>query len=198
LKDPSGFRPIYTAGEETSEMRKASLDTMSNVNMNNYQHPKAEATSKNSNSKFNVGKSVVRGTKSGGVNSIGSTVAGRLIKGKRVYVEYGGGLGQYSNQFTKGAKFGKGTIGVVGTVGFTAWDAGYSISRGEYVGAGIDVASGAAGFGVGYGLGILGGFALFAGAPVVLVGGAVFGTTVGVGIFIDWGAGEIKDSYYGR
>ncbi|MGH4120260.1 RHS repeat-associated core domain-containing protein [Clostridium sp.] len=36
LKDPSGFRPIYTAGVETSEMRKASLDTMSNVNMNRY------------------------------------------------------------------------------------------------------------------------------------------------------------------
>ena len=38
LKDPSGFRPIYTAGEETDAMREASLATMSKTNINNYQN----------------------------------------------------------------------------------------------------------------------------------------------------------------
>lgn len=38
MKDPSGFRPIYTAGVETDAMRAASLATMSKTNMNNYQN----------------------------------------------------------------------------------------------------------------------------------------------------------------
>ncbi|MGH4120258.1 RHS repeat-associated core domain-containing protein [Clostridium sp.] len=52
LKDPSGFRPIYTAGVETDDMREASLATMSKVNMSNYQkkhNVKAKPKAKNYN-----------------------------------------------------------------------------------------------------------------------------------------------------
>ncbi|EQB89005.1 hypothetical protein J2Z44_004132 [Clostridium punense] len=38
---------------------------------------------------------------------------------------------------------------MAGTVGFALWDSGKSINDGEYVGAGIDILSAAAGFGAG-------------------------------------------------
>jgi hypothetical protein len=196
LKDPSGFRPIYTAGEETSEMRKASLDTMSNVNMNNYQH----AASKNP--PVNYKKSASKGTKSGVVNSVGGYIASNVIKEKMVYKEYGTlTLGKYTSNLSKGVKFSKRSLGIAGSIGFTVWDTGDSLLNEEYVGAGIDIATGSAGTLMGCLVG-LGTAALVTASTPIWLAGAIgvggFAVTIQLGVYIDEFATFRKNLYYGR
>ena len=92
----------------------------------------------------------------------------------------------------------KKSLGVVGTVGFATWDVGHDLIKGEYVSAGIDFASSIVGALIGVGIGALGGIAVTAGAPVLLIGGIVFGASVGVGVLIDRYKTSKKDEYYGR
>jgi RHS repeat-associated protein len=195
MSDPNGFRPIYTEGEETDEMLKASLAVMATAASNNA----SNSTITNGSSSFRYKDSAIKGTKSGTIDKIGEVAGGTFIKEKNVWKNYGAkGLGGYASNLGKGAKFGKKTLGIAGTIGFTAWDAGNSVLNGEYVGAGIDILSGILGFGAGVLIGVGSAALITAGAPAVLMGGLGFGVCVGAGVFIDWVATGTKDKYYGR
>lgn len=77
--------------------------------------------------------------------------------------------------------------GLVGTIGFTGYDAFESWGKGERVGAGIDIVSGVAGVGLGAGLAVMG-------------FGAVTIFTVGVASSygFDYLADKGKNFYYKR
>jgi hypothetical protein len=76
---------------------------------------------------------------------------------------------------------------MAGTVGFTGWDVGCDIGKGEYYSAGVDVVSS--------GLCVLVGVGLSAfGAPVVL--GIFIG--IGVSLVSDRIATKVKNEHYGR
>ena len=197
MSDKSGYRPIEVVNlnEETKEMRKASLAIMSNNSRNNT----STITLNNSSSAFSYKESAFKGTISSSVDEIRGVIAGTLIKGKKVWRDLGTlGLGKYEVSFSNGAKFSKSTIGLAGTIGFTAWDVVNSLADGEYFGAGIDVVSAAVGFGAGYLIGLGGAALVTAGAPALLIGAVGFGVGVGAGVVIDKISSGIKDTYYGR
>ena len=142
--------------------------------------------------------STKRSIKTEAIDRAGGYVASRIIKEKKVYKYIGiYGIGKYVSNLRKFAKFGKKDLGMIGTIGLTACDVGRSVINGEYVGAGIDILSAAAGV-VGFGVGLVTTAAVTAGVPALLMAGIGFGACVGGGMFLDRVSSEIKDKYYGR
>lgn len=143
-----------------------------------------------------------KGSISGTVDSVGGYIAKKAIKETRVYVESGIlTIGRYESSLSTIGKCEKKALGIAGTIGFTTWDAGHSLYKGEYVGAGIDVLSGLAGYGAGFLIG-LGTAALITASTPILLAGAIgiagFALSVGAGVVIDKIASSAKDKYYGR
>uniref|UniRef100_UPI0013689FA8 RHS repeat-associated core domain-containing protein n=1 Tax=Clostridium sp. C8-1-8 TaxID=2698831 RepID=UPI0013689FA8 len=183
MDDNDGYRPNYICndGGEIGVAGDSIGSTFSKISNNTGTIIK----------KFDYKSSAIKGTKSGIIDKVGEIGSATLIKGKKVYEELGTcTLGKYVSKFSGPAKFGKKALGLVGTIGFTTWDVGHDLIKGEYVSAGIDFASGI--------VGALGGMAVTAGAPVLLIGGIVFGASVGVGVLIDRYTTSKKDEYYGR
>jgi len=195
MSDPNGFRPIYTVGEETDDMREASITVMATAARNNALNSRII----NGSSSFSYKDSATKGTKSGVLDKVGEVASGALIKEKKVWRSLGTlTLGKYVSNLGKSAKFVKKSLGIAGTIGFTSWDAGKSLVMGEYVGAGIDLISAAGGVGTGILIGLGGAALVTAGAPVLLAGALGFGVGVGAGVVIDKISSGIKNEYYGR
>jgi len=141
------------------------------------------------NSGFSYVKSGIIGAISGSVDEVGNSVAKVLIKGKKVWKDLNYlTMGKYVTEYSKGATIAMKGIGAVGTIGFTAWNVKSSLSKGEYVGAVIDI-------------GFLTGLLITASTPVLLAGAITVGgaaLVIGAGVYIDKKATDLKNYYYGR
>ncbi|MGH4120262.1 RHS repeat-associated core domain-containing protein [Clostridium sp.] len=177
LKDPSGFRPIYTAGVETSEMRKASLATMSKVNMYNYQHRSSNPSIK---SKIvNVVKSVSATGSEGGASLILSKVPNAIpIAANRAARRLAERTGQSLPAIPiKGASALRGLgkiekVGLVGVAftGYSVWSNYNMYNDDEALGrSGIDVIVSTIVIGIGF---------------ITPVGWAAVGITMGAGLIL--------------
>jgi RHS repeat-associated protein len=161
--------------------------------------PVLSGSSGSSGGGFNYQASIQKGVKSGSLDVMIARDIGSQIKPKKVWKDIGTlGLGKYVDEFSAGAKGGKKALGVAGTVGFTLWDAGSSALKGEYVGAGIDIAAGATSAGTGILIGIGVAAAVTAGAPALLIAAIGYGVGFFAGVAIDKYATRKKDEYYGR
>ena len=148
---------------------------------------------------FSYKNSIIKGAGSGMADSAGGYLASKALKEKIVEKSYGTlALSEFTSSLGKGAKFKKKALGLVGSIGFTAWDAGNSIIKGEYAGAVIDILSGAAGFGAGFLVGLITATAVTAGAPVLLMGALGFIIVGGAGMYIDKVSSGAKNKYYRR
>lgn len=144
-----------------------------------------------------IGRSTLKGVASGLFDEIGGR-SGKAISKKRIV-----GWKSYGNKtLTKAIKEPiKSSIkyikvaGLVGTIGFTGYDAFESWGKGERVGAGIDILSGLAGVALGAGAGAL--LAATALPTSVAVGGGFVLSVLGC-VLIDRYAAHRKDVHYGR
>ena len=189
--DPTGFMVTYAdVGGTSYFVYMPSSDVSETV---------SEVSNSSGSEGFNYKESAIKGTKSGVIDSISGVVTGKVMKERKVWKPLGTWtLGSYVSNLGKGAKLSKKALGIAGTIGFTAWDVGNSIIKGEYVGAGIDILSVGTGVGAGIGLGVIGGFAIAIGTPVLLVSGVSFVASIGIGVLIDYVASNIKNKYYRR
>jgi len=146
-KDPNGFRPIYTQGEETAEMRDASYKVM-----NNYYSTKSKGKS---SSNFSYKESAIQGRISGAIDEVGGWAASFFIKGKKVWKDLDYlTMGKYVTKYSKGAKAAMKGLGIVGSVGITGWNAKGSFDKGETFGGVVDIVAGATGVGAGWLIGV--------------------------------------------
>jgi RHS repeat-associated protein len=136
---------------------------------------------------YSAYKSAKKASSSSMIDKAGETISGALIKGKKEWKDFGTmGLSKYVYKFSPGAKIGRKALGYAGTIGFTAWDVGNDIWKGEYFSAGVDATSS--------GLCVLAGIGLAAmGAPAVVC--VVLG--FGAAILADKISTEVKNKYYG-
>ncbi|GAA0776051.1 RHS repeat protein [Clostridium subterminale] len=192
-KDPSGFRTIYTQGEETAAMRRASYAAMNKFYTNK------SSSILNNNSGFSYVKSGITGTLSAAADKVGNVVAGFIIKGKKVWKDLDYlTMGMYVEEFSGGAKFAKKGLGLVGTVGFALKSVKKSYDDEEYVGIVIDVGTAFAGFYAGQLLAAGAVAATKVGVPSQVSATGAFGLSVAAGVFIDKAANVMKDFIYGR
>ncbi|WP_346938621.1 RHS repeat-associated core domain-containing protein [uncultured Clostridium sp.] len=197
-KDPNGFRPIYTQGEETSAMRRASYAAM-----NKFYANKSSSIS-NGNSGFNYFVSGIKAVGAGVVDKIGSR-AGKIINtGYRKVCEVKA-LGPAFRISVAGESFakslGKEALGYVGDIGMGAYSAFNSFSKGQIAGGLIDLGATAVGIGIGVGIGAITGLLITASTPFWAVAGitvAAFAVSTAATVYIDKRATEIKDNHYGR
>jgi hypothetical protein len=120
-KDPNGFRPVYTQGEETAALAEASYRAMNKAakaraisNMNS----SISTNVSSGNSGFTYKSSTIATAVSGAVDKIGGVVSGFIIKGKTVWKSFENlTIGTYVSEFSGGANFAKKGLGLVGTVG---------------------------------------------------------------------------------
>ncbi|MEG0307619.1 MAG: RHS repeat-associated core domain-containing protein [Clostridium sp.] len=184
-KDPSGFRPVYTMGEETSAMREASYKAVTKM---------AAALYKTTFESFSFVGSGAESTASGALDSAGGWIGKRIITtGARIWQPSTWAAGTYVETLSWGVKAGRSVMRSVATVGFCLADVKKSLAKGEEIGALIDISSGIAGAVVG---GKIAGVAIFGAlaAPEL----AVFTATVLAGVLIDFGASKAKDYIYRR
>jgi len=198
-KDPNGFRPIYTQGEETAAMRDASYKVMNQYYGTKYHNSKSKSTA-------------VKDAIIGGIIGALEGSFGDGLKEIPDYIEYcvnrqawrhGGTLipvkGASALRTIGHVEKGLGIVGVgMGVIGAIK-----SFNKGEIAGGFIDLGATAAGVGVGLGTGYLASAAIatfsLVGAPAIAVTG--IGIAAGVGIykfFIEPKAEEMKNRHYGR
>ena len=178
-KDSNGFRPMYTQGEETAAMRDASYKVM-----NNYYSTKSKGKS---SSNFSYKESAIQGGISGAIDEVGGWAASFFIKGKNVWKDLDYlTMGKYVTKYSKGAKAAMKGLGIVGSVGMTAWNAKGSFDKGDTSGGVIDIVAGAVGILVGAGA---------TGLAEVAVGAVGFGLSIGAGILIDKASYKIKEYF---
>jgi hypothetical protein len=192
-QDPSGFRPIYTTGEETYEMRGASYEAM-----NKFYANKSISTSSGSNSLFSWFKAGATGL----VDNIGSSAGKKFINtGYRKVCEVKA-LGPAFRVSVAGESLskslGKKALGHVGDIGVGAYSARDSFKKGEVAGGFIDLGATAVGIWVGGAIEVGVAALMTASAPVWAVAGVTFIATTAVTVVIDWGTNKIKDNIYGR
>ncbi|WP_346890577.1 RHS repeat-associated core domain-containing protein, partial [Clostridium sp. UBA3887] len=199
-KDPNGFRPIYTQGEETAAMRKASYKAMAKAAPAISNKLGSISTSKSKSSSGFILSAVTAVADS----VIGSKIASKLGTFSK-YREwtYNPSNYIYKLKLNKTGKVLNGlkVVGAV-TLGITSIQTINSICKGEIYGAVVDLGATAAGVGVGWGAGSLASAAI---ATFSLVGAPAFAVTalgVGAGILgsyvISIGADYMKDKHYGR
>ncbi|MBZ9686131.1 hypothetical protein G9F72_007265 [Clostridium estertheticum] len=131
LKDPSGFRPVLTEGEETEEMIEASLATMSSTNMYNYQKKH-----KYDNLKNDVKSAAITGGLPGAADTLTASYLSTLrnsttlvnnsqqsLNGGGVSIEYTTVVESkpWLNAVTKGYKYAGGAATAV-AFGYCVWD----------------------------------------------------------------------------
>ncbi|WP_346876521.1 RHS repeat-associated core domain-containing protein [Clostridium sp. UBA5712] len=199
-KDPNGFRPMYTQGEETAAMRKASYKAMAKAAPAISNKLGSISTSKSKSSSGFILSAVTAVADS----VIGSKIASKLGTFSK-YREwtYNPSNYIYKLKLNGGGKALNGLKGVGAvTLGITSIQTINSICKGEIYGAGVDLVATAAGVGVGWGTGFLASAAI---ATFSLVGAPAFAVTalgVGAGILgsyvISIGADYMKGKHYGR
>jgi RHS repeat-associated protein len=198
MSDKSGFRPIYTMGEETDEMVAASVAVVATAARNNASNSKINSDG----SSFSYKDSLLKGSKASAGDKIGEVTLGSLIKGKKVWESLGTlTLGKYATKYGIKASIGKTTLGALGSIGFAVWDCKNDINEGKYVGALVDGLGGLVGIGIGIGIGAVTGLLITASTPVIIAGGITalgIGVGVLVGVGIDKVTSGIKNEYYGR
>ncbi len=192
--DPTGFMVTYAdVGGTSYFVYMPSSDVSETV---------SEVSNSSGSEGFNYKESAIKGTKSGVIDSISGVITGKLMKERKVWKPLGTWtLGSYVSNLGKGAKLSKKALGIAGTIGFTAWDVGNSIIKGEYVGAGIDILSAGAGVGIGFIIGVGTATLVTASTPILLagfIGTLGFGVAVASSVGIDYVASGIKDKYYSR
>jgi len=203
-KDPNGFRPIYTQGEETSAMREASYRAMNKAAkaraISNRNSSISTNVSSGSNSLVSWGKAVGTGLVDKIVGS-----AGKLINtGYRKVCEVKA-LGPAFRISVAGESFarslGKEALGYVGDIGMGAYFAFKSFEQGKVAGGFIDLGATAVGIGAGWAIGVGVAALIAVSTPVwapIAITALGFGISVGVSVYIDKRVTEIKDNYYGR
>ncbi len=200
-KDPNGFRPIYTQGEETAAMRDASYEAMAKAAPAISNKLGSISTSKSKSSSGFILSAVTAVADS----VIGSKIASKLGTFSK-YREwtYNPSNYIYKLKLNGGGKALNGLKGVGAvTLGITSIQTINSICKGEIYGAVVDLGATAAGVGVGLGTGYPASAAIatfsLVGAPAIAVTG--IGIAAGVGIykfFIEPKAEEMKNRHYGR
>ncbi len=194
-KDPNGFRPMYTQGEETAAMRDASYKVM-----NNYYANKGSSTS-NGNSGFNYWVSGIKATGGSIADNIGSKVGKLINTGYRKICDIKA-FGPAFRVNVAGKSFskslGKKALGYVGDIGIGAYSAINSFIKGDVTGGFIDLGATVVGIGAGWAIGVGVAALMTVSAPVWAVTGATFIATTSVTVLIDWGTNRIKDNINGR
>jgi len=191
-KDPSGFRPIYTTGEETYEMREASYEAM-----NKFYANKSISTSSGLSS---WAKAAATGLVDKAVGS-----AGKLINtGYRKVCEVKA-LGPAFRISVAGESLskslGKEALGYAGDIGMGAYSTFNSFSKGDVAGGFIDLGATVVGIGAGWGIGAITGLLITASTPFLVAAGITVGAFIAksaASVYIDKRATEIKDNIYGR
>lgn len=141
----------------------------------------------------------IKGTAAGLADIGGQRLASSVVRGKKAFVQYGSGLGQYAKKLGKGGKAASKTLGLAGSIASTGYDMSKSIRQRQYAGAIVDAGAGIAGGVAGYGIGLSAGMVITTcGAPALFVGAVGFGIAVGAGVEIDKQATRIKQKYYSR
>ena len=191
-------------------------DPVNNKDDNGFMCSRATRMSDDSGSLpgFDYFKSGATGAASGLIDCGEEKLGNKVVKGKSsitrtTYKSSGAYARKNFNSLSEGkvikySKVGNAvrkSLGKIGTAGFTLFNMGKSIYNGEYVGAGIDLLSGLAGYGAGYLIG-LGTAALITASIPFLVAGVIgiggFALTVAAGMAIDRIASNVKDNYYRR
>ncbi|WP_081897103.1 RHS repeat-associated core domain-containing protein [Clostridium sp. KNHs214] len=200
MSDYSGFRPVYTLGEETEAMRAASYAVMNRTRANRTNVvSRTRRSSNTAKSSFNYAKSTLKSMASGAADYVSGKVAVNAIRGRLVWKPHSTlAMGRYVSNLGRGAKFAKKSLGIAGTIGFCTWDVHQSLRSGEKVGALIDVLSAAAGVAAGVVISGVVAAAVSVGAPALLVGAVGFGVNVLIGVKMDKYVTRKKDEYYGR
>ncbi len=193
-KDPNGFRPMYTQGEETAAMRDASYKVMNQYYGTKYHNPKPKSTA-------------VKDAIKGGIIGALEGSFGDGLKEIPDYIEYCVNRQAWRHGGTlipvKGASFLRAigrvekSLGIVG-VGMGAVGAIKSFNKGEIAGGFIDLGATAAGVGVGALMGTATTLLITAGAPVIATGALVTLAGMGISALINIGAEAWKDEIYGR
>jgi len=200
-KDPNGFRPIYTQGEETSAMREASYRAMN----------KAAKAISNRNSYISTSTS--KSNYSGIPNSVVTAAANTFIADEINSILKGFKFSEWkpfdtwtmgTYEMKTGAKIIKGAGNVVGMATIATSTVGIvgSLLKGEVYGAAIDLGATVLGVGAGYGTAYLAGVVIaglsLVGAPAIAVTGAGIVVGLGISYLINIGADSIKNKHYGR
>ncbi|KYH30465.1 tRNA nuclease WapA precursor [Clostridium tepidiprofundi DSM 19306] len=113
MKDPSGFRPIFTLGEETKAMVEASFDIMNGATLTEI--------SNNYESKGNIKTSTIYATAASIADNATATIAKKFIKDttrKTIYGLFGAVWRNTSVTFHGVAPLVRSAIGIIGTAGF--------------------------------------------------------------------------------
>ncbi|WP_243156505.1 hypothetical protein [Clostridium sp. C8-1-8] len=146
---------------------------------------------------FNPVSSAIKGSRGAIVDKLGAKQAAKLASGAKKWVPSGVlTIGKYVDNPGLVEKIRTKSLGLVGSIGFTAKDVISSVSSKQYVGACMDMLSGCLGVGVGGLLEYIGGGIIAAGlAPEIIVTGGVIFTGIGSGIAIDYGSTGLKNEY---
>lgn len=195
MHDPNGYWGISTLMSSVKSVFTTAVNTVKNAFTTAKNYIVGYLPSKEQLG--DIGRSTLKGFASGMADEIGGR-SGKAICKKRIV-----GWKSYGNKtLTKAIKEPvKSSIkyikvaGLVGTIGFTGYDALESWGKGERVGAGIDILSGLAGVALGAGVGaMLAPTAL----PTSVVAGGGFVLSVLGGVVIDKYATYRKNVHYGR
>ena len=208
-KDPNGFRPIYTLGEETDAMREASYRAMNKAAKAISNRISSISTSISKSNYTSTSKS----NYSGITNSVVTAAANTFIADEINSILKGFKFSEWkpfstwtmgTYEMKTGAKITKGAANVVGVMTMATSAVGLvgSLLKGEVYGAAIDLGATALGVGAGYvasGIASLAiaGFSLV-GAPAIAVTGAGIVVGLGVSYLINMRADSIKNKHYGR
>lgn len=170
MEDPTGFRPIFTIGEETDAMREASVAIMNGMTYSEMRiRYESKGNIKSSSTSAIIGSSI---------DNIAGAVAGKFIKNatvKTVSGLIGAGWRHTSTTFHGAAPYIRNTIGAIGTTAFFIYNSIGVLNKygWSWQGGGKRVFVD----GIWTGLATVTGVALLSSAalPVAILGGAAIG-----------------------
>jgi hypothetical protein len=194
MADEDGDRPSFI-GETASDVELSVAKTQQMLTGRSVPKPVTHTTSSSfniaSSAKSNIGTAVADKAASKGVSGI-VNVSKKLVSGALATCKY-------VDAPTIGEVIRTKALGSFGSILCTGSNVITSIIHKQYVGACMDLVSGAAGIFAGYGLESIGiAIAATFGLPELLVGGVVFGVGIAVGVGLDYGENELKSEWYKR